>query len=74
MATVDTAVNIAVIELLVQPEYGNDWLTEILESQGVEVTDEVLNQVNDTIYAALKTLAKPFIEALPEDLRKAYQK
>lgn len=65
------AINHIIVELLVSPEYGMDFITELREYHGSTVSD---GQVDDRVTAILRDLARPFIEALPEETRENYKK
>lgn len=65
------AVNQAVVELLVSPEYGLDFIAELQDAQQSRAADEA---VADRVDAILRELAKPYIEALPEATREHYKK
>ena len=68
----DTAALIGVIELLVNPEFDNEWLTELLEDADAEVTEENRENLFANIIATNKVLAAPFILQLPDEKRWLY--
>ncbi len=63
---------LAIIELLLRPEYSNDFLEECMEDANVEITDEATEAVDSEVLSALRELAAPFIAELPTELRERY--
>ena len=72
-AAVDTLVTLGVVELLLNPEFAGDWLSDFAESIGVTLTDEQDEYLNDTVIRTLTELAVPFVQSLPDDQRPVYE-
>jgi len=70
----NTAALIGVIEMLVAPEFSQDFVIEVMERAGVEPTEDAINTVYDNINKLNKAVAAPLIELLPNDIRKDYIK
>lgn len=70
--SLNTAALLAVIELLIQPEFGNDFVKESLESVGIEPTEEAIERVIASIMETNAALAAPLIAQLPEAFRGTY--
>ena len=72
---VQNAVNIAVVEMLLRPEYGMDFIEECIEDfqpdSGLRIDPDIVAVRMDT---ALADLAKPFLDALPAEIRERYQR
>lgn len=72
---VETAIKVGVIEMLVQPEYNNYWIKEILETAGLNPENEKLqDEVATAIDFALLQLAKPVIRSLSGQDRSNYNR
>lgn len=73
MTTKDEALteakNIAVIECLISPEYGQDWLNSAFTEDGDfdALSEEELDRLDDAVRSELTALAAPFIEALRDE-------
>lgn len=76
--TTKTALEIAallsVIQLLVQPEFGQDFIREGCDSAGVEATPENIETVILSLERTNKALAAPLIAQLPPELRVRFAK
>jgi ribosomal protein L12E/L44/L45/RPP1/RPP2 len=70
----NTAALLAVIELLVAPEFDDDFIKETCEDAGVEPTDENIETVINTLNEKNQALALPLIAQLPYELRERYLK
>lgn len=66
-ADLDTVVTLAIIELLIQPEYGVAFLEEIARSEGIELTEAQTEHIEVAVNRTLDQLAMPFVESLPEE-------
>ena len=73
MTNITTAANLAVIELLVAPEFDNEFVIELMEKAGIDTTDENIEKVVIELLEINKKLAAPIIAALPENLRADYE-
>jgi len=69
----DTVVTHAVVELLISPEYGQDWLMELVRPDERDLTDEEAEKIGAAVDRVLDQLAIPFVESLPEDTREVYR-
>lgn len=76
--TTETALEFAallsVIQLLVQPEFGEDFIREFCDCAGVEATPENIETVILSIERTNKALAAPLIAQLPAELRAIFGK
>lgn len=70
----ETAALLAVIELAIAPEFGNEWVRDILATAGADTSDESIETTIDAITEINRALVAPFIAQLPEELRKNYDK
>lgn len=68
-----TAAMLAVIELLVQPEFGDAFVKELLETVGIEPTEAAIETVTTSIRTTNAALAAPLIANLPEAFQVAYR-
>lgn len=69
----DAAVTVAIVELLISPEYGQDWLRELVRDDERDLTDGEVEAVGIAVDRTLDQLAIPFVESLPEATRKVYR-
>lgn len=69
----DTVVTLAVIELLIQPEYGFEWLEDLALSHGFELSESETEHIEVAISRTLDQLAMPFVGSLPDGLRDSYE-
>lgn len=69
----DTAVTVAIVELLVSPEYSQSWLEELVRDDERDLTAEEVEAVGIAVDRTLDQLAIPFVESLPEATRKVYR-
>lgn len=73
--SVQNAVNIAVVEMLLRPEYSMDFIEECIEDfqpdSNLRIDPDIVAARMDT---ALADLAKPFLDALPAETRERYQR
>lgn len=59
MDDIKTAARAAVLEFLLQPEYGDSFLLETLQDEGVEnVTEEKVRAMDEEVMTLLQELAK----------------
>ena len=64
----DDAVTQGVVELLLSPEYGGDWIRELLINAGVEEPTEAQEAtVANAIDRVLDQLAIPFVETIADE-------
>lgn len=72
--TVQNAVNIAIVEMLLRPEYSMEFIEECVEDaqEGTapSIDPGIVAERMDTVLA---DLAKPFLAALPTEIRERYQ-
>lgn len=72
---VQNAANIAVVEMLRRPEYSMEFIEECIEDfqkdTNIHIDPDLVAEKMD---AALADLAKPFLDALPADIRERYQR
>jgi hypothetical protein len=64
----DAAVS-GVINILIQPEYGNDYLKEIIRSvvsKDVDITDDMIEAVDELMMARMQELAVTLVPELEE--------
>lgn len=64
-----------VIEILLQPEYGDRWIIEdvLRELPADEITDDLVEQVDGLIMAELRSLAKALVPKLSVDKREGLE-
>lgn len=72
-ADLDTVIGLAIVEILVNPEHSFEWLRELAESEGIELTEAQGTYLDETVTRTLDQLAIPFIESLPEGERERYR-
>lgn len=71
----NTAVTVGIVELLFRPDYSVSWVRELVEEYSTaDTTDENVEAVETAIWKALGAMASPFIDSLPDDVRKHYRK
>jgi hypothetical protein len=60
-----------VLNILIQPEYGKDWIVDevLRDVPKDEITDELVEQVDDLITARLRALAASVVVELPAEKR-----
>lgn len=72
---VQNATNIAVVEMLLRPEYSMEFIEECVGDFQKDTNIHIdPNLVAEKMDAALADLAKPFLDALPADIRERYQR
>lgn len=66
---------IGVLNILIQPEYGNDWIiSDVLRDMPKsEITDELVEQVDDLITVRLRALAASLLPELPAEKRAGFE-
>jgi len=69
----DALITHAVVELLISPEYGQDWLRELVAEDERDLTDEEVEAVDTAVNRTLDQLVIPFVESLPEATRGIYK-
>ena len=69
----DTVVTLAVIELLIAPEYGFEWLEDLALSHGIELTEAQTEHIELAVNRTLDQLAIPFVASLPDGPRASYE-
>jgi hypothetical protein len=69
------AVNFAIIELLIQPEYGQDFIDECVREFQPD-TNMFINgeAIGTRVDAKLREMARPLIEQLPAEFQERYEK
>lgn len=70
---VDGAATLAVVELLLSPEYSTEWLEELAAGLGLELDEKQIEDLDAKITRILDQLAVPFVESLPARPRANYQ-
>lgn len=70
---VDGAATLAVVELLLSPEYSTEWLEELAAGLGLELDDKQIEDLDANITRILDQLAIPFVESLPAKPRENYR-
>ena len=71
---IKVAALLSAIELLVAPEFGNDWIVEMLDNLGFdrEPTEDDITAVVESLMVTNFALAAPLIKQLPDALRAPY--
>ena len=69
---INLAATLAVIELLENPEFNNNFIVELLETTGAEITDDNIQEVTRVVLALNHILAVPLINQLPEVHKETY--
>jgi len=69
----DALVTHAIVELLVSPEYSQDWLRELVAEDERDLTDGEVEVVDTAVNRILDQLVIPFVESLPEATRGVYE-
>ena len=69
----DTLVTLVVAELLLNPEYGRSWISDLAIDLEMELTEDQIEAVDDSAARTLDQLAIPFVESLPEPYRTSYR-
>jgi len=69
----DALVTHAIVELLTNPEYGQNWLRELVAEDERDLTEDELETVGVAVDRTLDQLAIPFVESLPEATRGVYR-
>lgn len=69
----DALVTHAIVELLISPEYGQDWLRELVAENERDLSNEEIEAVGVAVDRTLDQLAIPFVESLPESAREVYR-
>ena len=74
-AEVRVAALLGVVDILVQPEYGDSWVRECVSGAVPEdeVTDQLVEQVDALITAKLRALAVEVLAELPVEARAGYE-
>ena len=72
---VQNAVNVTIVEMLLRPEYSMDFIEECIEDfqpdSNLRIDPDIVAARMD---AALADLAKPFLDALPAEVRERRQR
>lgn len=70
----DAALTVAVVELLLNPEYSFGWLKDIASDySSTPLTEDQVDELDTTLTRTLDQLAIPFVESLPESVRGVYK-
>jgi len=70
----DTIHTLALVELLLNPEYTKGWVDDLATELGVDLNEPQLDAVDSAVTRTLDQLAIPFVESLPEAQRAVYQR
>lgn len=71
---IQNAALLAAVELLLAPEFSEEWIREMSVAAGFDATDENVETVITALMAHNRVAAAPLIAALPRDLREPYLK
>ena len=70
---VDGAATLAVVELLLSPEFGIDWLEELAAGLDLELDEKQIDELEHSVTRILGQLAIPLVESLPAKPRENYR-
>lgn len=65
--SMEEVVRVAVLELLVNPEIGTRFLTELMEEENGPTDEATMETVTDMFYAKLRSVAEPIVQELVRD-------
>lgn len=72
---INDAVQIGVLEMLISPEYGRDWIAELAESRfGSEYDDDILDEIEDDLLREMVEMAKSVLgNILDDSVKSSYE-
>lgn len=70
---VDGAATLAVVELLLSPDFSIDWLEELVVELGLDLNKQQIDELEHSVTRILDQLAIPFVESLPAAPRENYR-
>lgn len=70
---VEIAAIVAVVELLIQPEFGDDFIRDACDTAGfTTISDDDVEAVTAAVIKKQKEMVRPLIAQLPADLQETY--
>ena len=69
---IHVAALVAVVELLMHPDFNNDFIVEMLETSGLEGTAENIDAAINELLEINRALATPLVAKLPDSLQLLY--
>lgn len=71
-ARINDAVQIGILEMLINPEYGRAWIAELAEDRfGSEYDDDILDEIEDDLDREMVDMAKSVLANILDDTVKS---
>lgn len=68
MQNIDEAVRVGIIEIMISPEYGRDWILELAEREfGNDPSEIILDEIDDRLSERLRDIAIDIVAELEDD-------